>query len=277
MLEPAEKGFAVRLGLRLVQGLQNAHAADLVAARGDAPFTSPEDAWRRAGVPVNALTRLGEADAFLPALGLARRQALWALRGLRDMPLPLFAAAETAEPEMVLPTLSAGGETVEDYARIGLSLRAHPISFLRAELHRRDIASCAEMMSARDGTFLEVTGLVLVRQRPGSAEGVLFVTLEDETGIANLVIWPNVFEAQRRVILTAGMLAARGRVQCEGEVVHLIVRTLTDLSSLLASVGEREGGDYKKPEFSVKRFNRRRNLRREWLQCFRRKMTPRTK
>ncbi|HVE20912.1 MAG TPA: error-prone DNA polymerase [Acidocella sp.] len=237
-LEKAGERFAVRLGLRMVKGLANAHAAALLAARGETPFSSPENAWRRAGMPVEALLHLAEADAFGPSLGLQRRQALWALRGLNDVPLPLFAQAQTNEPGMPLPPLSAGGEVLADYASAGLSLRAHPVSFLRGKLCREGIASCGDVHRAKDGAFLEVAGLILVRQRPGSAEGVLFVTLEDETGIANLVVWPDVFEAHRRTIITSRLLAARGRVQREGEVVHLVVRTLRDLSVALDAVGE---------------------------------------
>jgi error-prone DNA polymerase len=237
-LEKAGSRFAVRLGLRMVKGFANAHAAALLAARGEMPFNSPENAWRRAGVPVEALLHLAEADAFSPALGLQRRQAFWALRGLSDVPLPLFAQAEANEPVMALPPLSAGGEVLADYASAGLSLRAHPVSFLRGKLCQEGIASCADMHRAKDGAFLEVAGLILVRQRPGSAEGVLFITLEDETGIANLVVWPDVFEIYRRTIITSRLLTARGRVQREGEVVHLVVRTLRDLSGMLDGVGE---------------------------------------
>jgi error-prone DNA polymerase len=119
-------------------------------------------------------------------------------------------------------------------------IRGHPLSFLREDLRRRRIVTCAEAMAARDGRWLEAAGLVLVRQMPGSAKGVLFVTIEDETGSANLVVWPEVFERQRRIVLAAGMLGAQGRIQREGEVVYLVARHLTDLSPDLASVGDRD-------------------------------------
>ncbi|TPJ37173.1 error-prone DNA polymerase [Mesorhizobium sp. B2-8-3] len=251
-LEPvADDGrFAVRLGLRMVRGLANAHASMIVATRADQPFASIDDLWRRAGVPQAALVHLAEADAFRPALGLARREALWAIKALRDEPLPLFAAASAREAELVpeinepavaLRPMTAGGEVVEDYRHIGLTLRSHPISFLREDLRRRRIVSCAEAMEARDGRWLEAAGIVLVRQRPGSAKGVMFITLEDETGIANLVVWAKVFEQHRRTVLSAGMIAVRGRIQREGEVVHLVGRKISDLSAELAGVGEREG------------------------------------
>jgi error-prone DNA polymerase len=250
-LEPTDDDsrFAVRLGLRMVKGLANAHGAAIVACRADRPFVSVDDLWRRAGVPVAALTQIAEADGFRPCFSLARREALWAIKALRDEPLPLFAAAsaretemvpEVDEPAVVLRPMTAGGEVVEDYGHVGLSLRNHPVAFLRQDLRRRRIVSCAEAMEARDGRWLEAAGIVLVRQRPGSAKGVMFITLEDETGISNLVIWPQVFEKNRRTILSAGMVAVRGRVQREGEVVHLVAYQLTDLSAELASVGERD-------------------------------------
>jgi error-prone DNA polymerase len=193
-----------------------------------------------------ALVQLAEADAFRPALGLARREALWAIKALRDEPLPLFAAADAREgaavPEIdeapiALRPMTAGSEVVEDYGHIGMSLRQHPVAFLRADLKTRRITTCAEAMQARDGRWLEVAGLVLVRQRPGSAKGVMFITIEDETGIANLVVWPQVFDRFRRTVIAASMIAVRGRIPREGEVVHLVAHQLTDLSAELATVG----------------------------------------
>jgi error-prone DNA polymerase len=250
-LEPIgeDGGFAVRLGLRLVKGLANADAASIVAARADDAFASIDDLWQRAGVPAASLVQLAEADAFRPALGLARREALWALKGLRDEPLPLFAAASTRgqqtvseihEPALALRPMTAGREVVEDYGHVGLTLRNHPLSFLRADLARRRIVTCREAMQARDGRWLEAAGLVLVRQRPGSAKGVMFLTMEDETGAANVVVWVKVFDKFRRVLLSSSMLAVRGRIQREGDVVHLVAHSLTDLSGELASVGNRE-------------------------------------
>ena len=136
--------------------------------------------------------------------------------------------------------MTAGSEVVEDYGHVGLTLRSHPVSFLRGDLHRQRIVTCAEAMQARDGRWLQTAGLVLVRQMPGSAKGVVFITIEDETGIANLVIWPKLYERQRRVILSAGMLAVHGRIQREGEVVHLVAHQVSDLSNALASVGGRD-------------------------------------
>jgi error-prone DNA polymerase len=251
-LEPTseEDRFAVRLGLRMVHGLANAAAAALIAARADDHFTSIDDLWHRAGVPAAALVQLAEADAFRPSLNLARREALWAIKALRDEPLPLFAAAsareaktvpELHEPTVTLRPMTAGSEVVEDYGHVGLTLRSHPVSFLRDDLRRQRIVTCTEAMQARDGCWLKSAGLVLVRQMPGSAKGVVFITIEDETGIANLVIWPKLYERQRRVILSAGMMAAHGRIQREGGVVHLVAHRVSDLSDSLASVGSRDG------------------------------------
>ena len=188
------RGAAVRLGLRMVKGLANGHAAGLVAHRGDAPYASVEEVWRRTGVPAAALERLAEADAFR-GMDLDRRQALWQVRGLADTVLPLFAAAdagglprpEIVEPPIALQLMRDGREVVEDYCSTGLSLRQHPVAFLREDLHRRGMVACGDLLHLRDGRRVVVPGIVLVRQKPGSAKGVMFITIEDETGVANLV------------------------------------------------------------------------------------------
>ena len=195
------------------------------------------------------MVELAEADAFRPSLGLARREALWAIKPLREEPLPLFAAAarrqaevfpEQAEPEISLRPMTAGREVVEDYGHVGLTLRQHPVSFLRPELTQRHILTCAEAVTRRDRRWVHIAGLVLVRQRPGSAKGVMFITLEDESAVANLVVWTKVFEKYRRIVLGSGMIGVKGRVQREGEVVHIVALELIDMSADLASVGSRE-------------------------------------
>ncbi|MFL6845034.1 MAG: error-prone DNA polymerase, partial [Allosphingosinicella sp.] len=194
----------LRLGLRMVKGLSNLHAAQIVAARAQAPFDSLEDLWRRSGVPAAALEKLADADAF-QALGLDRRQALWKIRGLGGgKPLPLFAFAEMQgqEPEVALTPLTAGREVVEDYRAVQLSLRDHPVAFLRGELDRRGITPCGALKALKDGAKVKVAGIVLVRQRPGKGN-VTFITLEDETGIANAIAWKRIFEAHRPIILAA--------------------------------------------------------------------------
>jgi len=247
-LEPATGRFlAVRLGLRMIKGLSNAHAADIVAARRERLYSSVDELWRRTRVPPAALERLAEADAF-QGLGLERRAALWAIRGLRNEVLPLFAAAdkgrapqpEIVDPPVPLVPMPAGRNVVEDYASVGLTLRQHPVTFLRGELRPRGIIRCADLLTSRDGQRVIVAGLVLVRQRPGTATGVIFITLEDETGIANLIVWSSLFERQRRVVLSASMLGCRGRVQREGDVIHVVAEQLEDLSDLLRSVGSRQ-------------------------------------
>jgi len=252
-LEPQDRDdgrFAVRLGLRMVKGFANAEAARMVSCRGEQPFRSVDDLWRRAGIPSATLVELAEADAFRPSMGLARREALWAIKALRDEPLPLFAAAaareavpvaEQIEPSVPLRPMTAGSEVVEDYSHVGLTLRDHPVAFLRADLTRRRIITCAEAAASRDRRWVDIAGLVLVRQRPGSAKGVMFITIEDETSVANLVVWTKVFEQFRRNVLGAGMIGVRGRVQREGEVVHIVAHHLADLSAELASVGSRDG------------------------------------
>lgn len=248
-LEPtAGDRFAVRLGMRMVRGLKEADAARIVAARADEPFTSVEELWRRAGVGAGALNRLAEADAFRGAMRIARREALWAIKALRDEQLPLFAAAdarengfahEIVEQPVVLRPMSEGREVVEDYGHVGLTLRQHPVSFLREELSRQEMVPCSALDRTKDGRYIWLAGLVLVRQRPGSAKGVMFITIEDETGIANLIVWPNMFEQNRRIVMGARMLGLYGQVQREGEVVHIIAKKLVDLSPLLSSLSGR--------------------------------------
>ena len=246
-LEPTSGRYlAVRLGLKQVRGLSNADGAAIVAARGDTPFVSVEDVWRRSGVQRSAVEKLADADAFHP-FGADRRQGLWKVRGLGEAPLPLFAAAdrtaaafspEGLEPSVTLRPLTDGREVIEDYRSLQLSLRAHPLTFLRDELARRGITRCADLASVRDGRHVEVAGLILVRQKPGSAKGVLFITIEDETGVANGILWPDRFEAQRRTVMSASMIGMKGRVQKEGEVIHVICDRIIDYGELLVRVGE---------------------------------------
>ncbi|HEY0838189.1 MAG TPA: error-prone DNA polymerase [Azospirillum sp.] len=228
----SKKSFALRLGLRIIGGFRVEDADALVAARG-AGYRDPHELWRRAGVPVAALERLAKADAFR-SMGLDRRAALWAVKALGADALPLFAALDgnaQTEPEVTLPDMAMGEHVVMDYASLTLSLKMHPLALLRDGLP--GIATAARLNAARAGATLTVAGLVLVRQRPGSAAGVIFVTLEDETGIANLVVLPPVFERFRKEVMGARLLAATGRVEREETVVHLKVDRLVDLTERL--------------------------------------------
>jgi error-prone DNA polymerase len=244
-LEPMDHSrCAVRLGLRLTRGLAEKDGQQLMAARAGRAFTSILDLSRRSSIPVSSIVRLAKADAFR-SLKLTRREASWAIKALRDDALPLFAEADrreqTFKPEITEPTVSLvpmtkGREVVEDYRSHGLTLRAHPLTFLRGELTGMRILPCAALKQTTNGARVTVAGLVLVRQMPGSAKGVMFITVEDETDIGNLIVWPSQFEKQRSLILGAQMLACRGTVQCASGVIHVIAEHLMDHSDLLRRI-----------------------------------------
>ena len=230
-----EGSSVLRLGLRLIKGFTQAHADALVLSRAGG-YRDPYDLWRRARLPVAALEKLARADAFR-SVGLDRRAALWAVRALGDTPLPLFARLDgpmAEEPEAPLPAMALGEHVVMDYTSLSLSLKAHPLALLRDGLP--GITPAERLARTRDGRRLTTAGLVLVRQRPGSAEGVVFITLEDETGVANLVVMPDAFETFRRPIMTARLMAATGRVQNHEGVVHLRVESLLDLTHRLSEL-----------------------------------------
>jgi error-prone DNA polymerase len=239
-LEPAGKYDAIRLGLRMVKGLPETAAAHALGCRSTGAFTSIADLHQRTRLPVATLERLAEADAFA-CLGIDRRRALWDIRALAPAELPLFAGSEHfAEAAVAILPMKPGREVVEDYRSTGLTLRRHPVSFLRAELAAEGTVRAAELAHIRDGQRVAVAGIVLVRQRPGSAKNVTFITIEDETGHANLIVWPAVFEQQRRLVLSARMIACHGKLQREGSVIHVIADRLVDCSDLLHSVGARD-------------------------------------
>ena len=243
--EPASEaaGCALRLGLRQVKGLAEADARALVAARG-AGYPDPLALWRRAGLKPLALEALARADAYR-SQGLARREALWAVKRLpgekkKSAPLPLFAAAgiedRGAEPQVALPQMDLSEHVVDDYLSLRFSLKAHPLAFLRTGLAAEGIVEAMRLSELTPGSRVKVAGLVLVRQRPGSASGVIFATLEDETGVANAVIWPAVFERHRAAVLKASLLAVRGRLQREGLVIHVVAEELVDMTGRLADL-----------------------------------------
>jgi len=242
-LEPLKgEAMALRLGLRQVEGLQREAGDRLVAGK---PYKSVEDLRSRGGVPVHAIQRLAAADAFR-SINLDRRAALWDSRALKQAPdLPLFAAAdardEGAEAVVAkLPTMPLSEHVVNDYQTIRLSLKAHPMRFLREHYAKRGFVTADRLSTIRDGKRVSMSGLVLIRQRPGSAKGVCFITLEDETGIANLVIWPDVFDTQRKIVMGARLMCVHGIIQKDAEdgVIHVVARKLEDHTHMLRHLSD---------------------------------------
>jgi error-prone DNA polymerase len=270
---------AVRLGFRLIQGLNEDELNNLIAARGNG-FASIERLAVTTGVSRFTVERLAEADAFR-SLGLDRRAALWAARRLdvigaratrrtaaHTLPssasrgglgrgndaLPLLAPhlGDELFPEqaVALPAMALSEHVVEDYVATGLSLKAHPVRFFRdcltalGAVRNSDLKNDALSQDSK----LTVAGLVLVRQRPGTSKGVVFMTLEDETDIANIIVWPKVFAKNRRTVMTARFLAVRGRLQRAGLVIHVVAESFVDLSAQLPWL--REGGDLFSPKLS---------------------------
>jgi len=267
-------GPALRLGMRQIDGLQEEEAAKVAAHR---PYRDVHDLWLRAGLKLATLERLAAADAFR-SMKLDRRQALWEVKGLSAAkPLPLFTWSETreagAEPEVALPEMALGEHVVNDYQTLRLSLKAHPMSFLRAHLNkgfsphsspsfnvipaqagtqitapqrddgrrnsqRRRIIACHELRHMKDGAHVCVAGVILVRQRPGSAKGVVFMTIEDETGIANAVVWPKTLERFRKVVMAARLIVIHGRIQRHEDIIHVVSARLEDRSDWLSLLSE---------------------------------------
>jgi error-prone DNA polymerase len=233
---------ALRLGFRLVKGLSEDDGKSIAKERG-AGYQSVAELQHRAKLRRGALERLAEADA-LQSLGLDRRRALWAVKGLRDeQDLPLFlplAGAGTREAAAILPRMGLGEQVVEDYAALGLSLKCHPVALLRDVLDERRILRNKRLEETAAEKRVRVSGLVLVRQQPGTASGIIFMTIEDETGIANLVVWRRVFERHRPIVMGAKLVECQGRVQREGEVIHVVAERLIDLSPLLRRLWDPE-------------------------------------
>jgi error-prone DNA polymerase len=234
--EPRDSGFGP-VGPPRNDGEGEKDWADrIVAARARGPFTSLEDFARDTGLPKRALILLADADAFR-SLGLDRRAALWAVRRLPDdVPLPLFESTEAREqPDEAaeaLPAMPLPEHVVADYQTIRLSLKGHPMQFLRGTFARENVIACHAVSDARDRQYVRCAGVVLVRQRPGSAKGVVFMTLEDETGIANIVVWPKVMERFRKEVMGSRLVLVEGRIQSSPEkVVHLVAERLIDRSA----------------------------------------------
>ena len=234
-LEPrADGALALRLGLRQIKGLREEDAIWITTARGNG-YPDVESLWRRAGVQPDTLERLAEGDGFA-ALGLPRRDALWATKALRaPAPLPLFGpdGEGGVEPTVTLPQMTLGQEVIEDYLALRLSLRAHPMELLRPRLPE----SLPNDRLAQAKGRVTVTGLVITRQRPGTASGVIFLTLEDETGIANVVVWKTIYETFRKAVIAGRLVRVRGRIERDGPVMHLIAEHVEDVSTLLTTLG----------------------------------------
>jgi len=229
---------ALRLGFNTLLGMAAAHVERIERAQQEGPFRSVDDIARRTGLSRAALTRLAKAGTF-GSLGLDRRTALWEALGEDQKELPLFdrRVRETHQPgepvrfthPMFLPAMSAAEEVLADYRTAGLSLRAHPLAFLRARLERRRVVPAESLKTLPHGRPVSVAGIVLVRQRPSAAKGITFVTLEDETGAANAIVRPGLFEKARLVINLEPALIITGRVQNEQGVVHVMASEIAAL------------------------------------------------
>jgi error-prone DNA polymerase len=222
---------AVRLGLRLLAGLSPDMAQRIVAARQQAPFTDVDDLARRADLDQRTLRALAAGDALMSLSG-HRRQQVWEASALHRAP-PLLREAPVAEVPLALPAAPEGEEIVFDYASQGLTLRRHPLALLRPQLSEQRLLSAGELHDFPNGRLARACGIVTVRQQPGTASGVVFVTLEDETGTVNVIVWPALKERQRRELVHARLLAVYGVWQREGEVRHLVAHRLRDLTPLL--------------------------------------------
>ncbi|WP_316738492.1 error-prone DNA polymerase [Pedobacter aquatilis] len=233
--------YAIRLGFRQVKGIREDDVEALTSGRnaGYKGITAIRDA----GVSLAALQLMADADAFR-SIGLDRRKALWEVTALADMPVEIFkgqVSESQLETQVELPFMSKGEHVVQDYQTTGLSLKAHPVSFVRAQLDMLNIKSAKHINEvANAGQLVKVAGLVLVRQRPGTAGGVCFITIEDETGYSNLVVFEKLFETYRKEILHSRLLMVEGRLQREGRVVHVIVSKCVDLTKMLGKLVQRE-------------------------------------
>jgi error-prone DNA polymerase len=259
-LESASEGnahaHAVRLGLRLIGGMAEKAAREMLLKQRANGYRDISSLWMRSGAPASVLERLAIADAFR-SMGLDRRAALWAVKGLDGGTLqsgpqratssrnPLMASSATGDlfeqARVDLPSMTLGEHVVHDYATLSLSLKAHPIAFFRDELAGQHVISSADHWDEQyKGRYVKVAGLVLVRQQPGTAKGVIFITLEDETGIINVVVWPKVFAKNRRTVMAAQFLEVRGRLEREGLVLHVMADRLMDRSEQLRRLASGE-------------------------------------
>ena len=233
---------ALRLGMRQIKGMAERQANRLITARhtgNGRPFSDLDDLWRRSGLIPAVIERLAKADAF-GSMGLSRRRALWNVRRLNPDQLPLFKESGEGiiEPDVTLPTMAPGEEVSHDYTSMRLSLKHHPLELLRDELEQKKVIPAARLTDIESGKQVTIAGLVITRQRPGTASGVIFATLEDETGIANIIVWPKMFERYRQETLGSKLLCVTGELQREGIVTHVIARRLEDLTHRLIALSE---------------------------------------
>jgi error-prone DNA polymerase len=273
--EPDGKYRAVRLGFRQIKGIRQDDIELLVSGR-----TTPYKAIhhiRDAGVSQAALERLADADAFR-SMGMDRRKAMWEATALSDRPMGIFTGQQSAsdfEAPVSLPKLSLSEHVVQDYASIALSLKAHPVSFVRQQLTTNFVTCNSDLSKFKDGMIVRVAGLVLVRQRPGTAGGVCFITIEDETGVANLVVFQSLFEKFRSEILTSRLLMVEGKLQIEGEVIHVVAKRCFNMSALLRglNVSNDEDPDVstlsradEKDEYASQAVNKKTQVRKKAVQ-----------
>ncbi|MGC6401329.1 error-prone DNA polymerase [Sphingomonas sp. FW199] len=240
-MEPDGDALALRLGLRQIDGFRQEWADAMAAARDEGRFASTEDLARRAGLPARALRLLADADAF-GSLAMNRRAALWQARRTPSGELPLFAAARARElgeePAIALPAMPLGEEVATDYQSFRLSLKDHPMTFIRPTLRAEGVLSCAETSAAKAGAFVRTGGVVLVRQRPGKGNAI-FITIEDETGVTNILLWARLFERFRREVMASRLMVVSGQVQRSPEgVVHLMANRVQDRTGLLGLLSD---------------------------------------
>jgi DNA polymerase III alpha subunit len=230
---------AVRLGFRQIKGLSETSMEQLVANRGRG-YSSIRDLWLRSGLQKADIERLADADTF-HSIKLSRREALWEVRALDAKSaaekLPLFDQVShidlQVEPETRLPEMLPGEQVIEDYRYLSLSLKGHPVSFLRDEFRKAGVVRSVDLLTVPNGRRVTIAGLVLVRQRPGSAKGVIFMTLEDETGVANAIVWQKVFEKYRPIVMGARLVKIHGRLQSQSGVIHTVVDHIEDMTPAL--------------------------------------------
>ena len=245
------KFFALRLGFRIIKGMRKEDAEILIAARKN--FFATLSALRDAGLTDAALEKLADADAFR-SIGLDRRQALWEIC-TKDRPLAMYSgqmAPDAIDEEKTLPQMHVAEHVVQDYAATSLSLKAHPLSFIRYKLESLGVVLNRDLSSFKNGDDVKVAGLVLVRQRPGTAAGVCFMTIEDETGYANAVVFENIFEKFRKEVLLSKLIMLQGTLQIEGEVIHVIVKRCFNFSGLLRSINGGTKEPYNQLDFELK-------------------------